>query len=117
MLYRFWNSIRHAFRGLRFVWKEELNFRIQTCIAICLCLFMIGFAFSAMEAVIIILTILLVLGAEIFNTLLENALDVVQPDHHVSVGKMKDMMAGVVLLLSVGAVVIGGLVVVQHFLQ
>lgn len=109
-------SLGHALRGLRLVWREELNFRIQTMAALAVVLFLIAFRFSLLESAIILVTILLVLAAEMFNTLLENVLDVIEPEHHASVGRMKDMMAGVVLLLSIGSCVIGAAVVGYHFL-
>jgi diacylglycerol kinase len=112
---RFLSSLSHAFRGIRLVWKEEQNFRIQSAVALLVTVALLAFGFSYSESAIIIFAMMLVLGGEMFNTLVENLLDVIEPRHHASVGKMKDMMAGVVLLLSVGAAVVGALVFLHHF--
>jgi diacylglycerol kinase len=112
---RFLVSLSHALRGIGYVWKEEINFRIQTAAGIAVLLALIAFRFTYSEAAIIIFAMMLVLGGEMFNTLVEDLLDVIQPEHHRSVGRMKDMMAGVVLLLSIGAALVGLLVFLHHF--
>ncbi len=115
MSQRFLKSLSHAVHGVRQVWRQEPNFRIQSAFAtaILFLLYFLGFSYS--ESAIIVFAMMLVLGAEMFNTLVEDLLDVIEPEHHVSVGKMKDMMAGVVLLMSCGSVVVGLLVVLHHF--
>ena len=115
MTRRFWKSLSHALRGIRQVWKEEPNFRIQLCIAAAVCIALIWFDFTYSESAIVLFSMMMVLGAEMFNTLIEHLLDIIEPNHHASVGRMKDMMAGIVLLLSVGAVVIGVLIFFRHF--
>jgi len=111
----FTRSLSHAFRGLRHVWKHERNFRIQLVCAVVACIGSVALGFSALETILILLVILFVLCGEIFNTLLEDVLDIIHPDHHATVRNMKDMMAGVVLLLSCGALLIGALIVIHHF--
>lgn len=112
---RFLRSLTHALHGIRQVWREEANFRIQSFFAVVICVMLIVFRFSYSEAAIVVFSIMMVLGAEMFNTLVEDLLNVIEPKHHKSVGKMKDMMAGVVLLMSVGAVAVGTLVFAHHF--
>jgi undecaprenol kinase len=115
MTRRFLRSLTHALHGIRQVWREEANFRIQSFFAVVICVMLIIFRFSYSEAAIIVFSMMMVLGAEMFNTLVEDLLNIIEPKHHKSVGKMKDMMAGVVLLMSVGAVVVGALVFAHHF--
>jgi diacylglycerol kinase len=115
MIRRFLRSLKHALHGIRQVWREEPNFKIQSFFAVVVLVMLVAFGFSYSESAIIIFSMMLVLGAEMFNTLVEDLLNVIEPEHHRSVGKMKDMMAGVVLLMSVGAVIVGALVFLHHF--
>ena len=108
-------SLRHALHGLRLVWHEERNFRIHIVAAVIVFLAMGLLHFSPTEAALFTMMILLVLGAEIVNTLLENLLDIIEPRHHTAVGRMKDMMAGVVLLLSCGSLLVALFVFLAHF--
>lgn len=114
---KFATSAGHALRGLRFVWKEEQNFRIQLLCATGVVLFMIFWKFTYVEMGFILFAIALVLTAEVINTIVEDALNLVEPNHHPTVGKLKDMMAGIVLVTSVLALVIGVLTGLHHFSQ
>jgi diacylglycerol kinase len=112
---RFRQSLTHAVHGIRLVWKDEANFRIQTFCALLILILLFAFQFSYAESAVVLFAVMSVLGAEMFNTLIEDLLNIIEPKHHTSVGKMKDMMAGIVLLFSVGAAVIGLLVFLHHF--
>jgi diacylglycerol kinase (ATP) len=116
VLKKFFRSLSHALRGLLYVWKEELNFRIQLLIAAFLIGVVFFFRFSYTEAALVIFSIILVLGAEIINTIVEDMLDKIEPNHHTLIGHIKDMMAGVVLVTSIGACAIGVATFVHHFL-
>lgn len=71
--------------------------------------------FTFIETSLLVFAILLVLAAEMVNTIIEDAYDTVHPSHHELIGKVKDMMAGMVLLHAIGAVLIGALVFANHF--
>ncbi|MDD4477376.1 MAG: diacylglycerol kinase family protein [Patescibacteria group bacterium] len=100
-------SFSHAFKGLVYVFKSERNFRIQTLaslITVCLAVY---FPLKAWEIITLILLILLVMIMEIINTALEYFSDMMKPRLHHYVGVVKDMMAGGVLLSSIGSIAIG----------
>lgn len=56
-----------------------------------------------------------VIAAELFNTALENIIDLVHPDYHAKIKLIKDCAAGGVLLLSVAALWVGFLMVLSVF--
>ncbi len=109
-------SIGHALNGWRLVWKEEANFRIQCIVAVVVLCFSIAAKFDFVEMLAITLSMLLVLGAELVNTIVENFLDLLHPEHHPLVGALKDLCAGLVLMQSLGATIIGIATLVHHFL-
>ena len=55
---------------------------------------------------LIILSIALVLAAELVNSAIEALSDHLHPDIHPSIGKVKDMLAGMVLVVSIAAAII-----------
>src|SRR5882724_8439073 len=114
---RFTQSFVHACHGLRSIWRTEQNFRIQSLIAVALLLVVVEFHFSYEEAVAILLSCMIVLVSEGFNTAIEKNLDKVTPELHPVVGRIKDIMAGVVLIASSIAFVIGALTFWHHFLR
>jgi diacylglycerol kinase len=76
---------------------------------------MVAMSFSFVESGFVVVAITLVLGSEILNTILEDTANELEPNHHSFIGKIKDMMAAVVLINSLAALVIGALVFYHHF--
>lgn len=101
------SSFTYAFRGIAYVFKTELNFRIHTIVG----LLIIGLAtylrLSWWRVSFLILVIVLVLVMEMINTALERFTDLLKPRLHHYVSTIKDIMAGVVLITALGAVIIG----------
>jgi diacylglycerol kinase len=58
--------------------------------------------------------IVLVWGAEAFNTALEQLADTLHPERDPGIGRAKDVAAAAVLIAALGAAVIGVLVFVPH---
>lgn len=53
----------------------------------------------------------LVLALEMVNAALEYLMDHLHPDHHAAIGAAKDAAAGAVLIASIAALAVGGLMV------
>lgn len=113
----FKESMRHAYRGLRFTFANERNFRVQTAVAFVVFVFSLAFPLSRTEFLIIILVIFSILGIELFNTVIERFLDVLKPRLHEQVGILKDIMAGTVLLFSFGAAAVGLYIFIPHIVE
>lgn len=117
MIKRIMSSFKYAINGLQTVWKEEQNFRIEIVVALLVLIFAIYFNFSFPEIVLCIIAILFVICGEIVNTAIEDLCDKIGPNQDETIGKIKDIMAGFVLVSSLGAVVIGVLVFYSHFFK
>ena len=77
-------SFSDAFRGLKYTWHEERNFRIGICISLLIIIALVTFDFSYTDVVFAVLTMMLVLGAEVINTAFEDTLNKIEPnfDHN-----------------------------------
>ena len=99
-------SLKFAFTGIWKATKQELNFRIHI-VAICfLVLFSLSFKLSNIEIIVLVLTVSAVLSAEIFNTAIENTINLVTDRHHKIAKVVKDLSAGAVLVTAIAALVI-----------
>jgi diacylglycerol kinase len=107
-------SARHAARGIRDALHQERNFQIQIIMAILVCATATFLEFSWIEWLFVIIAIVMVLAAELMNTVVEHLLDLLVPHQHETVRMLKDIMAGMVLIQSLGALVIGIIVVLHH---
>lgn len=105
-------SFRYAFQGLRTMWRTQPNFRIHIVAAVVVTGMGFAFSVSGWEWCTLILCIALVLMAEAFNSALEFLTDLVSPDYHDLAGKAKDAAAAAVLIMALGASVVGFLIFV-----
>ena len=67
----------------------------------------IYFKISRIEWVVCIVLITAVLALELFNTGIEYFLDLFHPELNENVGKIKDLLAGGVAIVSIGSGIVG----------
>jgi len=113
-LKKFFQSFVFAFSGLKLVFKER-NFKIFSFIAILVILLMFLFKLSLLEKTILILTISVTMALEILNTQIEKTLDFLHPSYHSKIKEIKDICAGAVLIMCLGAAVVGILIFWPYF--
>lgn len=100
-------SFRYAWRGFRYTYQHEQNFRIQTVVSLLVVIAALLFRIRGWQAVALLAMIVFVLVLEILNTVVERFIDILQPrlQHYSEI--IKDMMAAVVLLAAIGALLVG----------
>ncbi len=103
-------SFLFAFKGIADLFKNTPNAQIHLMFAIAVVVCGFIFDISKTEWMFCILSISLVLMAEGFNTALEYLTDLVSPDYHELAGKTKDVAAGAVFIMAIGAAIIGFLI-------
>ncbi len=69
---------------------------------------------SALELVALVLAIMFVFVTELLNTAMEFAVDLVTSEYHPLAKLAKDVAAGAVLVSSIGAVLVGYLILAHH---
>lgn len=99
-------SFRYAFLGIITAFQEQ-NMKIHGIAAVIVIISGIFTGLNGTEWLVIILTISLVMGAEMINTAIESVVDLASPDVHPLAKKAKDIAAGAVLLFSISSVIIG----------
>ncbi len=102
-----YNGLRAAINGFRETIIFERSFQIMTVVALAVLLGMFYFPTSKLEKIVLLFVIFSVLILELINSAIERIMDVVTSDHDERVRVIKDLMAAIVLLASLGAVVIG----------
>ena len=106
----FGQSFRYAARGVRWMLRHEPNMRFHLVAATGVIIAGAVLRLPLEQWSAIVFAIVLVLLGETLNTAIEAILDLVQPEHHDLVRVVKDLAAGAVLVASVGATVIAGIV-------
>ena len=100
-------SIGYAFKGALCLIKTEASIKIQLFVAIVATFAGLHFNISSEEWLAQIICIGMVLGIEGVNTAIEHLSDFVHPNHHKSIGRIKDISAGAVFIAATTAVIVG----------
>ncbi|MCM8824071.1 MAG: diacylglycerol kinase family protein [Candidatus Omnitrophica bacterium] len=113
MINKIWQhkNIKESFlgslKGLMVVIKTERNAKIIFAIGVIVILVGLILKVSLQEFIVIIILTIGVFICEVFNTLIENILDIIQPQNDHKVKILKDIASGAVLISSIGAAIVG----------
>ncbi len=108
-------SFKYAVRGLKSTWKEEQNFKIEVFVGFIVLFYAFYFSFTFAETVFCLIAVVMVLVAEIINTIVEDLCNKIQPNQDPVIEKIKDMSAAFVLVTVFGSIGVGLLVLINHF--
>lgn len=81
--------------------------RIHIVVAALACIAAFYLNLTSIEWVIIIICIVLVISFELLNTAIEELCNMIHPEQHPVIKKIKDIAAGAVLVAAIGSVVVG----------
>lgn len=107
---RLFRSFSHAFAGIGYAFKTQANLRIHLVVALAVIVAGLWLQISTVEWTILVVTIMIVLSAELFNTAIEAVVDRVGSEPHPLSKIAKDTAAGAVLIGAIGAVIVGVLI-------
>lgn len=110
----FRQSLKFAVDGLKFVVAHQRNFRIQLAFGTVVLVLSFFIDFSPVEVLWLVFAVFFVLLGEALNTVVEEMMNVIHPNHDEHVKHVKDAAAGMVLISSVFAVSVGAVVLGRH---
>lgn len=110
------NSFKYAIEGIISSLKNERNLKIHFLIMLIVILLGIIFKISLIEWIICVLLFSLVIGAELFNTVIEIIVDMVMPNIDKRAKAAKDISAGAVLVFALGSAIVGFIIFIPKFL-
>jgi len=113
---KFLKSVLYAIHGIWSGIADQRNLKVQVVIAGLVAGAGFYFRISSIEWCIILLCIGLVIGLEMINSAIESLVDLVTMERKPLAGKIKDIAAGAVLVVSIIAVVIGVLIFRKYVL-
>lgn len=113
----FIDSFRYAIEGVYTVFQEERNMRSHMLSTVAVILIAIFLPLNFHEWLWILLVCFLVLVMEIWNTVVENIVDLVSPNYHPLAKKIKDMAAAAVLLTSFFSVLVGATILLPKIID
>lgn len=112
----YFRSLKHALRGLITIFRTQRNARLIAVIAICVIFSAVVFRISRIEFLIVLLTIGLVFVSEIFNTMVEETINLITGEYHEKIKLLKDMAAAAVWVACLIAFAVGYFVFIKRLL-
>lgn len=110
-------SFVYAFKGIGSLLKQEHNAWIHCTAIVVVTIAGFYYGITQTEWCIVLLCFGMVLAAEAFNTAIERLVNLVSPDFHPIAGDVKDVAAGAVLICSIAAAMIGGIIFLPYILN
>ena len=107
-------SFKHAFFGILTSFVICRNIKVHYTALLVAVLGGLYFGISKLEFLAILLISAQVISLEMVNTAIERTVDLVTSDYHVYAKIAKDVAAGAVLIASIIAVIIGGVIFLPY---
>ena len=111
------NSFKYAIEGIWTSFKTERNMKIHIFVMILVIIAGIILKINKSEWIICIILFAIVIGSELFNTAIETIVDMVMPEKNEKAKIAKDVSAGAVLVVAIGAAIIGLVIFVPRILN
>lgn len=100
-------KLTFAWQGIVYAIKHEHNMQRHILVSIVTLALFAWLQVASIWWALIILVIALIISAELANSAIEALVDHLHPELHEQIGHIKDMLAGMVLILSIAATIIG----------
>ena len=111
----FLERLRFALAGIAYALRAENSFRTHAIAAAAVFAALVWLRPAPIWWALVALTTVAVLGAELFNTALEQLADRLHPEQHPQIRMAKDCGAAAVLVFCVGAVVVAAALLLDSF--
>jgi diacylglycerol kinase (ATP) len=109
-------SFKNAFAGLGWAIRTQPNFRVHVVLSLLALALGMYLGISSVEMAIILFTIMLGLAAEMINTALESITDLITKEWKEEAKIAKDVSAGMMLTVAIGAVCVAGYIFIPYLL-
>lgn len=110
-------SFKNAFNGIIWAFTTQPNFRVHFFLATVAILAGIFLKISYVEMTILVLTIVFGLGVEMVNTSIESMTDLITMEYRKEAKIAKDVAAGMMLIVAVGAVIVACLIFLPRLIS
>jgi diacylglycerol kinase (ATP) len=98
------DSFNYAIEGIIYALKTQRNMKIHFLVAAVILTLSLFFEISRLEIIILLMTISLVIIAEMINTSIEMAIDLITDQYHIFAKIAKNVAAGAVLISAINSV-------------
>lgn len=109
-------SIKNAYKGMKWALRTQQNYRIHLFLSFIALLLCFVLSVSYTEFLVILMLIFIGVMVECMNTAIELTTDAIDKNWREDIGLAKDVAAGAMLLFSLGAAIISGIIFLPKIL-
>jgi diacylglycerol kinase (ATP) len=109
ILCKLYNSFVWSCAGLKYAFKADLSFRMELCAAVFLIPLSLLVAHSKSELILLIMSIFMVLIAELINTAIETVVNRISLEQHILSKHAKDVGSAVVFCSLLFSAIVWGI--------
>lgn len=113
----FFESLKYALDGVKYVFNSQRNIWIQSVFAIIVVGLGMFFKISAIEWLVLSITIFLVIFAEFINTVVETTIDLITEEKNEKAKIAKDVAAGAVLITAINSIIVGLIIFAERLIN
>ena len=113
----FFESLSCAFEGVLYAFKTQNHVRVHYGVAIFVVVLSQLLDLDYIEFMLFVLSILILLAAEMLNTAIEDLSNLVERRYNERIKRVKDVSAGGVLISSLGVVIMGYMVISKYLTE
>lgn len=107
-------SLNCAIEGVIYAFKTQRHIRYHYIIAVSALLLSLFLRLPTTEFVLFSIAVVILLFAEMMNTAVEEAVNLIEEKHHITARNAKDVSAGAVLISSIGVAIMLYLIFVKY---
>lgn len=111
----FLEALKNSIKGIITAFLMERNIKIDVIIAVFVIMISLILKFNYIELIMIIFAIGIVLTAEMFNSAIENIVDLITTEYNERAKIIKDISSGAVLFSSITAAIVGIVILINKF--
>ena len=101
------SSLKYAFDGLKYAYKNEQSMTVHIVVTILVIMFGFIFEISSYEWIIVVLCIGIMMCVELVNTSIEAVVDLVTKKYDEKAKIAKDIAAAVSVMFSITSIIVG----------
>ncbi len=110
-------SLNCAVEGVLYAFKTQKHIKVHYLIAVGALVLSLLLKLPVVEFVIFAVSIVVLLLAEMFNTAIEEAVNLIEDRHHIIAKNAKDVSAGAVLISAIGVAIVGYMIFSRHLYE
>ncbi len=114
MVLKFFKGFSFAFAGLMAAVRSEINMKFHLLASALVIFAGCFFKIKAQEWIVLIFCISMVISMELINTSIEKLCDSLHPEQSPKIKYVKDVAAAAVLIVALGAAIIGAIVFIPY---